>query len=321
MVHIVTQEPISKEYHTEQTIVDPFISNNITEITLSSTEVVTQLPETPPTTIPITPSPTLLQPKRLSETGEFQEYTYFNSGIQTLSFPTYGNLAYNLSLDKHAFYYDPSINNSFNESVQELYISLLSNPEQDAYMSDFIDVIRSISSDPDIQAHIIISLVQYIPYRINSPYDYYYPYETLHESFGDCDDKSVLMVYLLEKIGYDAVFIDFVIDEHMAVGIKTSSEYDFHDTGYAYIEATQRSIITDTYKYENSSYHIIPYGTSLNSFNVSEEYTDAKLLYKYKNIVDTTIPNQSSLEEITSANFNITKYNDILDKYGIVSEN
>ena len=48
--------------------------------------------------------------------------------------------------------------------------------------------------------------------------------------------------------GGQRVFFEF--SNHMAVGIKWSSNYDFYNTGYAFIETTRPMIITyihDTY--------------------------------------------------------------------------
>jgi hypothetical protein len=316
-------ESLEKTIVTQPTIIPtptPTIPLSTPIPTISPTPTPTSSPS--PTLIPPTPAPLSTippAPTLLTINPRSQEYLYFNNRLSKISLKTYGNIAYNLSQDKHIFYYYNYEIDGYNNSIKKLYLSLLENSTQDIYMKDILNSLQSISPDKKIQARVIISIVQYIPYRMNKPDDYYYPYETLYNNFGDCDDKSVLLAYLLEYIGYDVVLFDFFEDEHMAVGIKSDPAYDFHDTGYAFIESTQRSIITDSYKYNNSPFTIIPYGTSTDSLNVSSEYNDAILLHDYFNNIDTNNTNMNSSEEINSINIIIQNYNNILEKYGITS--
>jgi hypothetical protein len=130
---------------------------------------------------------------------------------------------------------------------KEVVMELLENNYQDEYFQSLIDTIRKDSMNPNEQAKIAISLVQHVPYDWNRYYstsksDWYYPYETLHANKGVCSDKSLLLAYLLNKLGFDTVLFEF--SDHMAVGIKSSSSYDFYDSGYAFIETTRPTIIT-----------------------------------------------------------------------------
>ena len=75
------------------------------------------------------------------------------------------------------------------------------------------------------------------------------------------------------------VFFEFF--NHMAVGIKSSSNYDFYDTGYAFIETTRPTIITyvpDTYMSGfkvSSNPHIIHLNEEKKVLDVSTYYRDA----------------------------------------------
>jgi len=82
----------------------------------------------------------------------------------------------------------------------------------------------------------------------------------------------------LRDMGYDVVLFDY--SEHMAVGIRCSEEYDYQDTGYAFIETTQPTIITyvpDEYigGYRLGSYTIIHLTTGGKSLSVRLDYADA----------------------------------------------
>jgi hypothetical protein len=146
-----------------------------------------------------------------------------------------------------------------------------------------IDTIRKSSTNPDSQAKIAISIVQHIPYNWNKYYgssmDWFYPYETMYNNKGVCADKSLLLAYLLNNLGYDTVLFEF--SSHMAVGVKCSSSYDFYDTGYAFIETTQPTVITyvpDTYLSGfkvSSNPNIIHLNGGKKALDVSSEYRDA----------------------------------------------
>jgi hypothetical protein len=162
-------------------------------------------------------------------------------------------------------------------------VELLENEVQNEFMRPFIEMIRQRSITGDDQAKIAISLVQRIPYNgkryTRTATDWYYPYETVHNNKGSAADKSVLLAYILNELGFETVLFEF--PGHMAVGVKSSSRYSFYDTGYAFIETTRPTIIT----YEpDTSYggfsisqnpRIIHLSGGKRVLDVSAEYGDA----------------------------------------------
>lgn len=206
-------------------------------------------------------------------------YPYYAGGRKTLSFTTYGGLNEYFSKESHTYRYD---------YVNEVIMELLKNSYQDEYLEPLIEQIEKTSSSPDTQARVAISLVQHIPYSWNRysgmDSDWYYPYETLHNNQGVCSDKSLLLSYLLCQLGYDVVLFEF--SDHMAVGVKCNSQYDFQNSGYAFIETTRPTIIT--YVPEDylggfrvtSDVKIIHVQGGDKSLDVSEEYQDAQELKK-----------------------------------------
>ncbi|MDE6784993.1 MAG: hypothetical protein K2J26_06460 [Ruminococcus sp.] len=89
-----------------------------------------------------------------------------------------------------------------------------------------------------------ISFVQSIPYELDidsTGYEEFpkYPYETLYENCGDCEDVSILLAGLLRSMGYGVCLVHPT--GHMAVGVRTDeSDANFYmdGLGYYYIECT-----------------------------------------------------------------------------------
>ena len=125
-------------------------------------------------------------------------------------------------------------------------MDLLENQIQNDYMRPFIEMIRTRSITSDEQAKIAISLVQRIPDNGNrytrTTTEWDHPYETLHNNMGSGADKSVLLAYILNELGFETVLFEF--SDHLAVGVKSSSRYSFSGTGYALVEAAGPTIIT-----------------------------------------------------------------------------
>jgi len=249
----------------------PTVSSNPTPVLTASppTLIHTPLPTRSLTPIPTTPN------NNFKQTPKTTSYSYIVGGNRdSISFTTYGGLADYFSKESHTYRYD---------AEKEVIVELLENDYQDEYLQPLIEAIRKKSNNPDTQAKIAISFVQHIPYNWKGLYgismDWYYPYETLHNNKGVCADKSLLLAFLLNELGYDTVLFEF--SNHMAVGVKSSSNYDFYDTGYAFIETTRPTIITfipDTYYggfTVSSNPHIIHLNGGKKVLDVSNEYRDA----------------------------------------------
>lgn len=248
-----------------------------TQSTIIPPSTVTAAPEvssTPPQAFRFTPIPTT-QNLNFKQSPKTTSFSYLiNGNRESISFTTYGGLADYFSKKSHSYYSDPD---------KEVIQPLLENDYQNDNLQPLIDAIRKKSNNPNDQAKIAISVVQHIPYNWNKFYgtsmDWYYPYETLHHNKGVCADKSLLLVYLLNKLGFDTVLFEF--SNHMTVGVKSSPDYDFYDTGYAFIETTRPTIITyipDTYYGGftiSPNPHIIHLNGGEQVLDVSTEYRDA----------------------------------------------
>jgi len=178
------------------------------------------------------------QESRFLQSPKVQSYYYFiENSRKSISLTMYGGLAENLSDLRRS---------SLPGSDREVIARLLANPDQDAYLKPLIESIAKRSPAPHAPAKIAISLVQHVPYTGNKPFnassDWLYPYETLYRNAGTSADKSILAAYLLKELGYDTVVFEY--PGSMAVGVRCSPEYDFYDSGYAFIEPTVPTIIT-----------------------------------------------------------------------------
>jgi hypothetical protein len=159
------------------------------------------------------------------------------------------------------------------------FLSDLNDPDQELYFETLADEIRAEIADPDDQARIAISLVQHIPYQRGSPYRY--PYEVLYEGSGVCQEKSILLAALLRELGFKSSVMYFVRENHMAVGISCPDHFDFQESGYCMVEATNVVIITDDTSYEISGEgwsvpEIYPTSDGRSLESVSREYNGAR---------------------------------------------
>jgi len=93
----------------------------------------------------------------------------------------------------------------------------------------------------------VVAFVQSLPYtqdKVTTTVDEYprYPLETLFDRGGDCEDTSILVAALLDRLGYDVALLDLASAHHMAVGVAVSNAnglyYEYSGKKYYYLETT-----------------------------------------------------------------------------------
>ncbi len=94
--------------------------------------------------------------------------------------------------------------------------------------------------------HLVVSFVQNLPYtsdEVTTGYDEYprFPYETLYDRGGDCEDTSILASALLHELGYEVALLLF--PGHVAVGVECRPQagqphYRHRGRRYCYLETT-----------------------------------------------------------------------------------
>jgi len=171
-----------------------------------------------------------------------------------------------------------------NHFDQVFYLTLLEHDEQKKGLKSLINSIKTLGrQNPYDDLRIAVSLVQQIPYgKIkNYPTRRYYPYEVIYNQCGVCEDKSILLAFLLKELGYGVVLLEFEIEHHMAIGIKVPEGFSYKKTGYAFVETTTPNIISDCHcEYVNtgklwSTPSVIPVSNGKTFNGIKEEYGDA----------------------------------------------
>jgi len=213
-----------------------------------------------------------------------------------------------------------------NAELQISYLKFLNDPYQKNDLDNLVTSIKSKTSVQDDQARIAISLVQHIPYdtaKLNagSNKKSRYPYEVLFDDKGVCEEKSLLLAYLLRGFGYGVVLFEYPSENHMALGIKSPVAYAYKNTGYAFIETTQPTIPTDDQENyigvgkltESPNIFTVSDGISFNS--ISEEYQDF-LMYNQLGNGQTLAPEQYREWETL-----VWKYGLIMSDGTTISEN
>ncbi len=71
-----------------------------------------------------------------------------------------------------------------------------------------------------------------------------YPYETLYDKCGDCEDKSILFASIMKAMGYDVALV--ILPGHMGVGVagiegSTGTYIEYNEKQYYYCETTNTS--------------------------------------------------------------------------------
>ncbi len=133
---------------------------------------------------------------------------------------------------------------------QRDYDLFASDPYDDPLVKSIAKTLLSLSGDYGLEESkvpgLCISFVQSLNYSsdlLSAGYDQYprFPYETLYDSGGDCEDTSILSVAILQEMGYDVALLE--LPEHMALGIRCDSgtegrSFEYGGKQYYYLETT-----------------------------------------------------------------------------------
>jgi hypothetical protein len=289
----------------------PSYTTNFTLTTPTPIEAPTIAPTIAPTvSSPVTPQNLLVNPK-------IMHYHYTLRGVfSDLTFTVYQGMYDYLvsSEDSTVSYYGQQP--SPEEITRILTLRYVNEGVEQGELHNLVSYIKARTPNEDDQARIAISLVQNIPYDSNgvltNSIHYKYPYEVLYTNTGVCEQKSMLLVCLLRELGYGCSILEFPSQNHAAVGIACPAQYAYY-SGYAFVESTTPSIITDWQgdyvgagKLPSSPSYVIVIqdGKVMNS--VSEEYQDNQAFQSLINM-------GSVLDES-----HYTQWQAIVSKYGLL---
>jgi hypothetical protein len=131
------------------------------------------------------------------------------------------------------------------------WVDMAKDPDDDYYITSMVQKINEASLlerfTESEKVEFVIAFVQSLPYTVDevtTEWDEYprYPIETLFDRGGDCEDTSILVAALLDRMGYDVCLLILENENHCAVGINIEGAYGsyYEDNGkkYFYLETT-----------------------------------------------------------------------------------
>ncbi len=155
------------------------------------------------------------------------------------------------------------------------YSVYATHPLDDPYIDRLVEKITKAAQQEGYNEYQTVdfaaAFVQSLPYTVDSvttPYDEYprYPIETLVDGGGDCEDTSILLASIIDKMGYGVVLI--ILPNHAGVGVKGGENlygtyWEYKGSKYYYIETTGENWgigeLPDEYKNTSASiYPMIP---------------------------------------------------------------
>lgn len=130
------------------------------------------------------------------------------------------------------------------------YSVYVTHPLDDAYIDTLVEKLKNAAKGAGFTefqtVEFAAAFVQSLPYTVDSvttPYDEYprYPVETLVDNGGDCEDTSILLASILDRMGYGVVLLN--PPKHLAIGVKGSGNISgtcwlYEGDNYYYIETT-----------------------------------------------------------------------------------
>ena len=114
------------------------------------------------------------------------------------------------------------VKNQFIDIGNSTYVNQVRIDEYTKKLSDFL--VQNCNKDRVCEVQKILDFVTNIPYKINESIAKS-PKNVVEQNFGDCDDKSNLLISLLRQKDYEAYFV--LVPEHIFVIINLE-DYDLN---------------------------------------------------------------------------------------------
>lgn len=104
------------------------------------------------------------------------------------------------------------VKNQFTDIGDETYVNSVKTDEYIEKLALYLT--RNCKEDKLCEVQSLLDFVTTIPYKINESIAKS-PKQVVEENFGDCDDKSNLLISLLKVRGYEAYFV--LVPEHIFI--------------------------------------------------------------------------------------------------------
>ncbi len=237
-----------------------------------------------------------------------------------INFTVYGGMTEYISeLPKSIFYLEGA-----NRSRADFKLRNINEKEQRELFLPLLTKIQNIEKNKEEQARIAISIVQNIPYgnsekivNVKSTKLNYsrYPYEVLYDLQGVCGEKTELLAFLLNEIGYGVVLFYNPLENHESLGIKCHLEHSFFESGYCFVETTGPSIITDSQITYSGGLKLSSMPEIIPLFEGDSLGDD---LYEYKDAGDWMNIRNKLEQDGKLKIFDNIKKNKLIEKYGLI---
>lgn len=164
------------------------------------------------------------------------------------------------------------------DKISAYYRAFFEGEAIDGFYTDILKKIRHTKiaegfSDEEY-LEFMITFVQQIPYD-DEAYEPRFPVEVIYDMKGDCDEKSMLLIGMLAREGYDTALIIFPEYRHATAGIRitTSGDTAFREfksgdgRKYVFIESTSLNYIGQYPEELEGAYAVVvPIGDGKKSF-------------------------------------------------------
>jgi hypothetical protein len=164
------------------------------------------------------------------------------------------------------------------ERLAAYYAATFRDPGQDALYTPLLSELRRLQRmeglNSDEYLELMVHFVQSIPYDPVAPVCPRAPLQVVLDRKGDCDEKSLLLLGLLYREGYDAAILLFPERQHATAGIRIDSAtkpsfrvFEIRGRKYVYIETTRPTFIglyPDVFETEDPV--IIPTGNGTKTY-------------------------------------------------------
>jgi len=126
--------------------------------------------------------------------------------------------------------------------------------------NQILEYARNYSIDEEEQIDYLMHFISSIEYQFVE--DFYYPYEFIDKGYGVCNEKTLMMIGLLDKMNYSTAILVFPKSNHMTVGIECTTpqyeDYCFMDTTYGYRYLTDDNMtLKNGSMFNNEGYYIV----------------------------------------------------------------
>lgn len=121
-----------------------------------------------------------------------------------------------------------------------IYINSTSN---DPYIQNLAHSLTKDCHNDFCRVQKILDYITHIPYKINN-FQAHSPQQTIQKNFGDCDDKSNLLISLLHELTIESYFV--LVPEHIFVIVSLEDTPFGHFTKGLYLNGKKYYILEST---------------------------------------------------------------------------